>query len=61
MVSPDNRVDKSTPFLVNREFMRALGLSVNPNKAFVVTENPENKFSLSKAKGNPHAGIKFEK
>jgi len=60
MISPDDRTDKSTPFLVNREFMRMVGLSVNPNKAFVVTNNPEDKFSLKKAKGNPHAGIRFE-
>ena len=60
LISPDDRTDKSTPFLVNREFMRMIGLSVNPNKAFVVTNNPEDKFSLKNAKGNPHAGIRFE-
>jgi RimK family alpha-L-glutamate ligase len=60
MVSPDNRTDKSTPFLVNREFMRMVGSSVNPNKAFVVTKNTEDKFSLKNAKGNPYAGIKFK-
>ncbi len=59
-ISPDDRTDKSTPFLVNREFMRMVGLSVNPEKAFVVTKNPEDSFSLKKAKGNPHAGIRFQ-
>lgn len=59
-ISPDDRTDKSTPFLVNREFMRRVGLSINPHQAFVVTKNPEEKFSLKNAKGNPHAGIKFK-
>jgi hypothetical protein len=40
--------------------MRMVGLSVNPNKAFVVTKNTEDKFSLKNAKGNPYAGIKFK-
>jgi hypothetical protein len=41
--------------------MRRVGLSVNADQAFVVTKNPEDKFSLKAAKGNPHAGIKFKK
>jgi hypothetical protein len=59
-VSPVNRTDKSTPFLANRTLMRRMGLIVNPNKAFVVTEEPEDKYSPGKAKGEAHAGIYFE-
>ena len=59
-VSPDDRTDKSTPFLANRSFMRTVGLIVNPHKAFVVTEEPE-EYSVKAAKGEPYAGIKFEK
>ena len=59
-VSPVDRTDKSTPFLANRTLMRRMGLIVNPNKAFVVTEEPEDKYSPGKAKGEAHAGIYFE-
>jgi hypothetical protein len=59
-ISPDDRTDKSTPFLVNRAFMRNAGLIVNPHKAFVITDEPEDTYSVRKAKGEPHAGIKFE-
>lgn len=59
-VSPVDRTDKSTPFLANRALMRRMGLIVNPNKAFVVTHEPEDKYSPGKAKGEAHAGIYFE-
>jgi ribosomal protein S6--L-glutamate ligase len=59
-VSPDDRTDKSTPFLANRAFMKSIGLIVNPQKAFVVTEEPE-EYSVKAAKGEPYAGIKFDK
>jgi hypothetical protein len=60
LVSPDDRTLKSTPFLVNRTFMKKLGLTVNPDKAFVVSNNPGSDYSVGKAKGNPYAGISFE-
>jgi RimK family alpha-L-glutamate ligase len=60
LVSPDDRTAKSTPFLVNRAFMKRIGLIVNPDKAFVATKNPEYDYSVGKAKGNPYAGISFE-
>jgi hypothetical protein len=60
-VSPVDRTEKSTPFLANRAFMKRMGLIVNPNKAFVVTPSPEQEYRPSKAKGEPHAGIYFEK
>ncbi len=60
-ISPVDRTPKSTPFLANRALMRKLGLVVNPNKAFVATESPDEKYSPLKAKGKPHVGIYFEK
>jgi RimK family alpha-L-glutamate ligase len=60
LVSPDDRTAKSTPFLVNRAFMKKLGLTVNPDKAFVVSKNPGSDYSVGRAKGNPYAGISFE-
>jgi hypothetical protein len=60
-VSPTDRTDKSTPFLANRAFMRKAGLIVNPHKAFVISEEPEDKYDVGRSKGEPHAGIEFEK
>jgi ribosomal protein S6--L-glutamate ligase len=60
-ISPTDRTDKSTPFLANRAFMRKAGLIVNPHKAFVISDEPETKYEVGKAKGEPHAGIEFEK
>jgi ribosomal protein S6--L-glutamate ligase len=60
-VSPVTRTEKSTPFLANRKFMKRLGLIVNPNKAFVVSQSPDDKYSPMKAKGDPEAGIYPEK
>jgi RimK family alpha-L-glutamate ligase len=57
-VSPINRETKSTPFLVNRTMMKKLGVMVNPSKAFVISEPPE-EYSPSKAKGEIHGGIIF--
>jgi RimK family alpha-L-glutamate ligase len=36
--SPTDRKSKTTPVLINRSFMRRLGIVVNANKAFVVTD-----------------------
>ena len=60
-ISPVDRTEKSTPFLANRTFMRKMGLVVNPNKAFVVTNSPDEEYIPAKAKGKKHAGIYFEK
>jgi ribosomal protein S6--L-glutamate ligase len=59
-VSPVDRKEKSTPFLINRTFMKRMGLIVNPYKAFVVTKEPKKGYSAAKAKGNPYGGITFE-
>lgn len=60
-VSPLDRSGKSTPFLANRSLMRKLGMIVNPNKAFVITDMPGDDYSPKSAKGKEHAGIYFEK
>ena len=57
-VAPVNREPKSTPFLANRTFMKHLGVMVNPNKAFVISE-PDDEYKPSKAKGEIHGGIFF--
>jgi len=57
-VAPINREGKSTPFLVNRTLMKALGVMVNPNKAFVISDQPEG-YRPMKAKGEIHGGITF--
>ena len=44
--SPTNRKNKTTPILINRAFMRRLGIVVNANKAFVITD--EDKTDTSK-------------
>lgn len=41
--SPSDRSDKTTPILINRAFMRRLGLVVNANQAFVITDEDEEK------------------
>ena len=59
-VSLVDRKEKSTKFLVNRKFMERIGCSVSPYKTFVVTSFVD-EYSAGKSKGEPHAGIKFEK
>jgi RimK family alpha-L-glutamate ligase len=60
-VSPVDRTGKSTPFLANRVFMRILGMIVNPNKAFVISDLPKDDYTPKGAKGQEHAGIYFSK
>lgn len=57
-VSPTDRLQKSTPFLANRSFMKRLGVMVNPHKAFVASD-PLEGYKPAKAKGYPHVGIDF--
>jgi len=59
-VSLVDRKDKSTKFLVNRNFMERIGCSVSPSKTFIVTSF-DGEYSAYESKGKPHAGIKFEK
>jgi hypothetical protein len=57
-VAPISRTEKSTPFLANRSFMKHLGVMVNPNKAFVISDSPE-EYKPMKARGEMHGGITF--
>ena len=57
-VAPVNREVKSTPFLANRTLMKALGVMVNPSKAFVISDQPEG-YRPMKAKKEIHGGITF--
>lgn len=59
-VSLVDRKEKSTKFLVNRKFMERIGCSVSPFKTFMVTSF-DGEYSPKNAKGDSHAGIKFEK
>lgn len=59
-VSLVDRTDKSTKFLANRQFMERVGVSIAPNKTFILT-NFEGDYSVKGAKGDNHIGIKFEK
>jgi hypothetical protein len=58
-VSLVDRKEKSTKFLANRKFMERLGCSVSPYKTFVVTSF-DGEYRAGEAKGDNHAGIKFE-
>jgi len=60
-VSPVDRTEKSTPFLVNRKLMRDLGLTVNPHKAFIISDKPKSGFSPKHSRGDRKAGIEFSK
>ncbi len=57
-VAPTDRIQKSTPFLANRDLMKKMGVMVNPHKAFVITEEMPDYRPL-KAKGEPYGGIEF--
>ena len=45
--SPTDRKSKTTPILINRSFMRRLGIVVNANKAFVITDENTTKDNKS--------------
>lgn len=55
-VSPTDRAIKSTPFLVNRKFMRYIGVVVDPHSTFLVTDSPKD-YNPKRAKTDSHAGI----
>lgn len=59
-VSPIDRSSKSTPFLVNRDLMKNLGVVVNPERTFVVSDCPKG-YVPSEARGKNDGGIEFEK
>ena len=58
-VSPVDRTDFTTPFLVNREFMQRLGVSIDPDKKFTITSKLSG-YEEKESKGNSKGGIDFE-
>jgi hypothetical protein len=55
-----DRTHKSTPLLINRNTMKAMGVMVNPDTKFIATENFDKNYNQYKSNGKPHTGIKFE-
>lgn len=55
-----DRTHKSTPLLINRKTMKAMGVMVNPDTKFIATENFDKDYNQYKSNGKPHTGIKFE-
>lgn len=55
-VSPTDRGIKSAPFLVNRKFMRYIGVIVDPHSTFLVTDSPKG-YDPKVAKSEIHGGI----
>ena len=55
-----DRTEKSTPLLLNRDFLSAAGLIVDPSEDFVLTDRPEG-YSPKDAKGDPIAGVNIMK
>jgi RimK family alpha-L-glutamate ligase len=53
-----DRTEKSTPLLLNRDFLSSAGLIVDPSEDFVITDRPEG-YSPRDAKGNPIAGVEI--
>ena len=53
-----DRTEKSTPLLLNRDFLSSAGLIVDPSEDFVITDRPEG-YSPKEAKGDPIAGVEF--
>jgi RimK family alpha-L-glutamate ligase len=58
-VSPVDRTDFTTPFLVNREFMQRLGVSIDPDKKFTITSKLSG-YEEKESKGNSKGGIDFK-
>ena len=59
-VSLVDRTEKSTPLLLNRDFLSAAGLIVDPSEDFVISDRPKG-YSPKDAKGDPIAGVKIIK
>jgi RimK family alpha-L-glutamate ligase len=51
-----DRTEKSTPLLLNRDFLSSAGLIVDPSEDFVLTDRPD-VYSPKDAKGDPVAGV----
>ena len=59
-VSPIDRTSKTTPFLANRDLMKNLGVIVNPERTFVISDCPKG-YIPSEARGKNDGGIEFRK
>ena len=59
-VSPIDRTSKTTPFLANRDLMKNLGVIVNPERTFVISDSPKG-YIPSEARVKCNGGIEFEK
>jgi hypothetical protein len=55
-----DRTEKSTPLLLNRDFLSSAGLIVDPSEDFVISDRPKG-YSPKDAKGDPIAGVKVIK
>ena len=53
-----DRTAKSTPLLINRNFMEIAGLIIDASRTFIITQEPNN-YSPLKAKGDSTAGIEL--
>ena len=53
-----DRTAKSTPLLINRNFMEIAGLVIDASKTFIITQEPDH-YSPLKAKGDSTAGIEL--
>jgi RimK family alpha-L-glutamate ligase len=51
-----DRTEKSTPMLLNRQFLSRAGIIVNPSEDFILSERPEG-YAPRVAKGDPLAGV----
>lgn len=51
-----DRTAKSTPVLLNRDFMTLAGIVVDPSEDFILTDRPSG-YSPKEAKGDPKAGV----
>lgn len=51
-----DRTEKSTPLLLNRQFLSRAGIIVNPSEDFILSDRPEG-YAPRIAKGDPLAGV----
>lgn len=52
------RTNKSTPFLINRQFLQRIGCTVDPLKTFLLSDSPKG-YAPMDAKADAYGGIEF--
>lgn len=52
----DDRGGKTTPVLLNRDFMKDINIIVNPSKAFLITDEPKEKTDTDDTEGEEQNG-----